>query len=158
MTPALVELLHEFDEGPARLGVEVGSRLVSQDHSRRCGQSPGDGNPLLLASGELVGPAMRQVGDVEGFQGLHRHGLPLPLGHAPQFEDERRVFQGGEDRDQVVRLKDEADFVEAQLSQGQGVELVRPPLAQPCLADVGRSRQPRRGRVLLPDPLERRSP
>ena len=40
----------------AELGVEVGERLIEEQALRADGQRPGQGDALLLAAGELIGP------------------------------------------------------------------------------------------------------
>ncbi len=47
----------------AHRGVEVGRRLVGQDHGRRAGQRAGDGHPLLLAAREVAGQEVQPVAE-----------------------------------------------------------------------------------------------
>ena len=45
----------EVDDGPAGLGIEIASRLVSQKQLRAHTQGTGDGDALLLAARKLGG-------------------------------------------------------------------------------------------------------
>ncbi|MDF0591928.1 hypothetical protein [Candidatus Methanocrinis natronophilus] len=45
------------------LGVQVTCRLVPDDDRRIAGQFPGHRHPLVLVSGELVGPVLEPVAD-----------------------------------------------------------------------------------------------
>ena len=72
-------------------------------------QRPGDGDPLLLAAGELAGHVPQPVAEADRLQ---RHGGALPpRGRADVQRDERgfHVLQGGEHRHQVEGLEDKAD-------------------------------------------------
>jgi len=48
----VLEDAHDLDAGP---GIEVAGRFVSQQQFRPVDQRTADGDPLLLAAGELVG-------------------------------------------------------------------------------------------------------
>ena len=52
------------DLGAPRL-VERGERLVHQQQPRMGEQGAADGDPLLLAAGQRVGPALEQMTDAE---------------------------------------------------------------------------------------------
>ena len=54
LAEALVQLLDLDAHLDAQLGVEVGQRLVEQEHVRLAHQRPADGDALALAAGELA--------------------------------------------------------------------------------------------------------
>ena len=56
------------------LGVQVGQRLVEQEHVGVAHQRPADRHALALAAGELVGTAVEQMLDLQ-----HGGGLGDPL-------------------------------------------------------------------------------
>lgn len=52
---ALEDIAHLMAQTPAQLHVQVGEGLVKQQQLGFRRQSPGQGDPLLLAAGQLVG-------------------------------------------------------------------------------------------------------
>ena len=54
----------------AQAGVEVGERLVEQEHARVADDGAADGDALALAAGELLGLAVEQVGDLQDAGGV----------------------------------------------------------------------------------------
>ena len=52
----------DVEPGP---GVERRERLVEEEERRVRGKGPGEGDPLRLPAGQLGGPALGQVGEVE---------------------------------------------------------------------------------------------
>ncbi len=77
--------------GPQR-GIEGGEGLVEEDDLGAGRQGAGQGDPLLLPAGELVGVAAGQAGQADQFQQLVHPGAPAirpgqPEGHvAPDAE------------------------------------------------------------------------
>jgi hypothetical protein len=57
-------------QGGARGAVQLGSRLVGHHHRRVAHHGPGEGEPLLLATGQLVGQVMAAVRQSQQFQQL----------------------------------------------------------------------------------------
>ena len=104
----------------AGLRVEVAGRLVGEDDGRFGDQGAGDGDPLLLAAGELRGPVGAAVLEADGADQLLD---PLLVGLAAgDRERQHQVLLGAEDRQQVEELEDEAELVAAQLGQLAVVE------------------------------------
>ena len=64
-------------------GIQVGQRLIHQEKGRLVGQRPGDGHPLLLASGELRRIAILQF--FHAHQPEHGSGPLLSLGVRLKF-------------------------------------------------------------------------
>ena len=81
-----------------KLRIQGGGGLVEAQHVRLHAQSPGDGHPLLLAAGELVGIVARPVGQAHLLQ---QSQPPVPdvrlrfAGCLDQTPGQGHVFQGG---------------------------------------------------------------
>ena len=106
--------MNERISAPVRR-VEVAGRLVGEDDLRAAGEGPGDGDALLLATGELARPVREAVAETDGVDDLvepRRVGLAAGERHR-----ERDVLDRGERRHQVEGLEDEADPVAAQLGE-----------------------------------------
>ena len=96
-------LVHLLDLDPhldAQLGVEVGQRLVEQEHLRVAHDGAAHGDALALAAGQLLRLAVDQFDDVEHARGLVDPALDLGLRIALQPQPERHVF-----RDRHVRVE-----------------------------------------------------
>jgi hypothetical protein len=65
------EGIHDLDAGA---GVEVAGRFVGQDEGRLHDEGTGDGDPLLLAAGELVGEVIGAVAEPDQFEGAFHPG------------------------------------------------------------------------------------
>jgi hypothetical protein len=91
--------------------VEMGGGLVGQEQGRVVGEGPGDGQALLLATGEVAGPEPHPVGQGH----LLEQGLgPFPRRLGPGSrgpEGDLHVLQGGQAGDQVEGLEHDADPV-----------------------------------------------
>jgi hypothetical protein len=61
--------------------VQVGERLVQQQHRRAGDQRPGQGDPLGLAAGQAGRQAVAEPGQVDQLQGL---GDPVPPALLPR--------------------------------------------------------------------------
>ena len=73
--PLPVEVPQHADDLPARAGIQGPRGLIRQNHRRAAHQRPGDGNPLLLAAGQLrrkVVPVVEQSDPVDHFLGVER--------------------------------------------------------------------------------------
>ena len=68
------------------LGVQVGQGLVHQQHPRLDDEGPGQGHPLLLPAGQLVGLAGLELVDLHHPQCLVHPGGDLLLGHLPGLQ------------------------------------------------------------------------
>ena len=86
-------------------GIEVGQRLVEQQHPRLRGQRPGERHPLLLAAGELLhAPALepREVNEREGVSDPR-------VGVGDVVQTERHVFADVQVGKQCVVLEHHAE-------------------------------------------------
>ena len=113
--PLPVELLEETQHLPAGAGVQGAGGLIGQDHRGVPRQSPGNGDPLLLAAGELGGQVLLLALQPHPAQGPDRPLPPLGGGHPGIQQGELHVFQYGELGDQVVLLEDEPQHLVADL-------------------------------------------
>src|SRR6266404_6445467 len=101
-------------------GVEVAGGLVGEHDFRIIDEGAGDTHPLLLASGKLRGQVFGAVFEayaVERFEGF------LFVGHAVEILGKHDVLDGGEIRDHVELLKDEADGLGAYVVEVRCAEI-----------------------------------
>src|SRR3954469_25788229 len=102
-----VEQAHDPDTGRR---VEVAGRLVCQQDRRPVDEGPGDGDPLLLAAGELVREAALLAREADEVEHL-RHGVRDRVpGLADDLQGERDVLEHGLVRQQPEVLEDDADL------------------------------------------------
>ena len=91
------------------LGVQVGKRLIHQQHAWLNDKGPGQGHPLLLAAGQLAGLALCQMGNLYQLQGLVHLGLDLLGRNLPGLEAVGYVFPDGQVGENGVVLEHHAD-------------------------------------------------
>ena len=91
------------------LRIQGGKGLVEQDQAGIDGERPGQGDPLPLATRQLVGKAVREFRDTAAAQLALRALAPLGLAHRPRFEAELDVLLDAAPRQQQVLLQHEAD-------------------------------------------------
>ena len=89
-----VELLEDLQHVPTSLGVQRASGFVGHDNGRMGGDGPGDGHPLLLATGHLAGMMVSPAVHPHPGQGGHGYVSTVPDGSAPVDEGEDDVVQG----------------------------------------------------------------
>jgi hypothetical protein len=70
--------------------------FVGQQQGGAVDDRPGDGHPLLLAAGELVGFVVQPLAQPHLLQGCHGPLAPLPMGHPRIHHRQHHVLQGGE--------------------------------------------------------------
>ncbi len=88
-------LVHLLDLGAhlhAQLGVEIGQRLVEQEHLGIAHDGAPHGDTLALAAGELLGLAVEQLGDVEDLRRMLDALVDLRLWRLLQLQAERHVL------------------------------------------------------------------
>ena len=93
----------------AQLGVEVGQRLVEQEHVDVAHQRAADGDALALAAGELRRLALEQRLDLQDLGGARDAPLDLVLGHAGVLQAEGQVPLHRHLRIERVGLEHHAD-------------------------------------------------
>ena len=92
--------------GHAQLRVEVGQRLVEQQHARLHDHRAGQRHALLLAAGELVGHAGFHAGQLHQLEDPGNALIHLLLGHLAQLQAIGHVVVHVVVREQGVALED----------------------------------------------------
>ena len=112
-----IELFHHFEESGRSGRVKIRRGLVRQDQRRLSDHGSRHRHPLLLPARQLAGSAMFKVGKTD-FSKEFLHSF-LALLHPNALQQQRKfsVLQGGQHRQQVVRLEDEAEAPQPQTSQ-----------------------------------------
>ncbi len=85
--------LGDLDAGlhPQR-GIEVGERLVEQEHLRLAHDGAADGDALALAARKSFGRRLRSsTFEMQDLGGPHHLGIAFGLGHAGEAQRERHV-------------------------------------------------------------------
>src|SRR6266545_2140436 len=90
-----------------RLRVEVPRWFVGPDDRGVVHERAGDRDPLLLPRAELRGLVVRPASEFDGLEDGERLPPRVPRGHLRHEERQFDVLDGGQDREQVVRLEDE---------------------------------------------------
>ena len=97
------------------LGVEVAGGLVGEDELGACDDGAGDGDSLLLASGELLGEVGGTVGDVHALEDVVNHLFALGCLDLQVYQRQLHVLVDVQFVDEVEALEDEADVAFAVL-------------------------------------------
>ena len=93
----------------AQLGVQVGQRLVHQEHLGITDDGAADGHALALAAGQRLGLAVQVLGDVQNLGRLPHLLVDLLLGYLAQLQGEGHVLIYGHVGVQGVALEDHGD-------------------------------------------------
>jgi hypothetical protein len=93
----------------AQLGVQVGQRLVEEEHLGVPHDGAAHRHPLALATRELAGLALQQLLDAQDLGGVPHPFLDLGLGELPHLEAEGHVVVHAHVGVQRVILKDHGD-------------------------------------------------
>ena len=88
------------------LRVEGAQRLVEQEDGGIQDQRPREGDPLLLAAGELIRPALLVAGQTDELERATDHLAALPLRRLLVAEAERDVLLDVQMREQRIVLED----------------------------------------------------
>lgn len=91
--------------------VEVAGWFVSEQDRRIIDEGAGDADALLFAAGEFAGQVVGAMAEANFFECATGFGF---VGHGVEVLREHDVFDGGEIRDEVKLLEDEADLVGAE--------------------------------------------
>ena len=147
----VVQLAENFHDDGFVGFVEIAGGLVGEDELWLIDQGAGDGYALLFAAGELRGEMREAVAEADAAQGFV--GLRF-VGDAVEVLREHHVFDGGEIRDEMKLLEDEADFFGAVADQSDVSEsLARSMPSTMTRPEVSVSRPPRTlMSVVLPEP------
>ena len=93
----------------AQLGVEVGERLVHQEHRRLADDRATERDALALAAGQLLRLAIEQLLELDGLGRLVDPALDLGLGDLAQLQPEGEVVADRHVRVERVALEDHRD-------------------------------------------------
>src|SRR3989454_5212738 len=144
-----MKALHQLHDLPGGLRIEVPRRLVREDDVRFVDEGSCDGDPLLLASGELRGFLHRDPVQADGGEGFERL-LTRFLRIVPADEERQLdVLYALEDGQEVVVLEDESHFHRAEIglpvvAQGREALARDPHFPGRELVDPGQAVQERR--------------
>src|SRR5205814_5917868 len=97
---ARVELPEEGEDLLALLDGEIAGRLVGEDDGRIRDERPGDGDALLLATGQLRGLVAQPPPEAEAFQGVAGPSRPLLAADALVEQRGRDILERGRTREQ----------------------------------------------------------
>src|SRR5208282_4916508 len=115
----LVELAQQAQNDLFVDRIEVAGGLISQHNLGIVDECAGDANALLLASGELRGQVTGAVFEAHAIERFERF---LFVGHAVEVLREHHVLDGGEIRNHVELLEDEADGLSAHVVEIGGTK------------------------------------
>ena len=108
---ALGEVDHDVEDLLDHLGVEGGGGLVEEHHLGLHRERAGDGDPLLLAAGELGGVLAGLVADPDPVEQLLRARLGVGLLDPADLDrPERDVLEDRLVREEVEALEDHPDL------------------------------------------------
>jgi len=106
---------HQFHDHLASLAVERAGRFIAYDKPGVVNQRPRDGDPLLLAAGEIGGGGLHHpIIEAHLLQDGPRLFDRRAAAGAVDDQGGRDVLGGGQGRDEVERLKDKADVAPAE--------------------------------------------
>src|SRR5438128_483020 len=112
----VVQALEDRQDLGARPRVEVSGGLVGEDHRRVVEERACDRDALLLAAGELARPVVYAVAETDLLERRERALSPgVPIAAVDEWQLD--VLDRVQPREQVVRLKDEADVLVADPSE-----------------------------------------
>lgn len=111
-----VEGEQEIEHMLAIGAVEVPGRFIRHQDWRLGDEGARQRNPLLFAAGKLHWIVMSALREADPFEQFFRTLLQIP-GVAAQLGGQQNIFKGCKCRDQLIRLKNEANFPPAQLCE-----------------------------------------
>ena len=111
---ALVERDQQFQHMLAVLGVEIAGGLVGQQNGRPHHEGARQGHALLLAARKLDGVMIAAIQQADAFEQFAGALGTVDAVAAGQFIRQQNIFFGRQGGQQMVGLKNEADFAAAQ--------------------------------------------
>jgi hypothetical protein len=89
------QIVEQLEQAVRRLGVEVSSRFVGQQHGWRVGERPGNRDSLLLASRKSGRQLTRLVGHTQSLEERERAVASFPSGpHVAEVHGQHHVLDG----------------------------------------------------------------
>jgi hypothetical protein len=132
---AAAQLGQQLEDAPAGPAIQVARGLVGKQNGRPGSEGPRQGDPLLLAAGELARVVMAAVLEAHGGEELvgaaHRIGLPEELDREEDVLARRQIGQ------ELKALEDEADLVPAEEGELILRQVLDRPAVDPHLAGGG---------------------
>ena len=104
------DLLEQLHDAVGRYRVEVARGLVANKQRRTVDHSAGNGNALLLATGQLIGQRVHLIGQTDQAKHLGHLAANDALGLADALQGKRHVFVGGLLRQELKVLEDGTDL------------------------------------------------
>lgn len=104
------DALEQVHDDPGALRVERRRRLVRQNDPRVVGKCASDRHPLRLAAGQLGRKGVPAMTNFQVVKQLNSAAAGLLGRKAGQMQHHRDILGAGQERQQVVILKDEADL------------------------------------------------
>src|ERR1700735_53514 len=112
-----VKTLHEFENIPSVLFVEVSGGLIGKKQRGIVNQRARNCHALLLAPGKLSGPLFGSTRQPHLCKPFTCRSKRLPQSHASNKQRHRYIFRGREIRQKVVTLPDKTNGAIAILCQ-----------------------------------------
>ena len=112
--PVAVQRHQQVHDFVTTLAVEVTGRLISQQHGGIGDDGASDGDPLLLAAGQLGGRMFFPAQQADRIQRLTRLGVAGGAGLTPVDQRQLDVFQRRRPGQQVETLEHEAEIMPPQ--------------------------------------------
>ena len=107
----------QVDDLAARRRVEVAGRLVGEHDARVDGECARDRDALLLAARQVCGKMDRALCEADFVEQGERAIAEIRIADAGRGELRLDVLDGGQRRDQIELLEDEAERAQAQLCE-----------------------------------------
>ena len=107
------DLLHKLHDLQTGFAVQGAGWFIGQENVGVVDQCPGDGHPLHLTAGHLVGPLVQMLFQTNPGQHRDRPLTALLSGHACQGQGQLHVGKNALVGDQIVALEHEADGIVA---------------------------------------------
>jgi hypothetical protein len=114
---ALVQPVNEVQDFSAGFRIEVSGRFVGEDHEGIVHERAGDGDALLLATGQLVGAVVEAIAQADEGGQFEAAVVALLEVAALVEEGDLDIFEDAELGDEVIGLKDEPDALAADFRQ-----------------------------------------
>ena len=111
-----VDVFEEIQDGLRGHGIQRAGSLIAEQHLGLACQSPGDGDSLTLAAGQLCRIGLRPVLQADDLKQFHHPLVRLPAGQSRNFKGVAHIFSDGALHQEVELLKDHA-HLPAELEQ-----------------------------------------
>ncbi len=109
----LPDFLQERENFLAGVRIEVAGGLIRDNDTRLVDQRPGNGDALLLATGELIGTMIQARGEADSFEQHASTEANVGTTMASDPPGNRNIFERVELREEMVCLEDKADLLGA---------------------------------------------